>query len=75
MTNEFTDRFVPAKAMGAPPLLLLRGTGGDEHCVGIIDPHTHRTLDHAHVQVGNLMKLPSRVKVGQPGTVTGGKWR
>lgn len=30
MTNEFTYRFVPAKGKGAPPLLLLHGTGGDE---------------------------------------------
>ena len=91
MTNEFTDRFVPAKGKGAPPLLLLHGTGGDEndlpqfgtmmspnsvllssgrggsakprgapgftseHCGGIIDPRTHRTLDYAHIQVRDLM--------------------
>jgi len=60
------------KGKGAPPLLLLHGTGGDEHCVGIIDPRTHQTLNYAHIQVRDLMKLPGRVKVGQPGTVTGG---
>jgi hypothetical protein len=75
VTNEFTYRFVPAKGQGALPLLLLHGTGGDEHCGGIIDPRTHRTLDYAHIQVSDLMKLPGRVKVGQPGTVTGGKRR
>jgi phospholipase/carboxylesterase len=31
MTNEFTYGFVPAKEEGAPPLLLLHGTGGDEN--------------------------------------------
>lgn len=31
MTNEFTYRSVPAKGKGAPPLLLLHGTGGDEN--------------------------------------------
>jgi phospholipase/carboxylesterase len=31
VTNEFTYRFVPAKGKGAPPLLLLHGTGGDEN--------------------------------------------
>jgi hypothetical protein len=46
-----------------------------EHCGGIIDPCTHRTLDYAHVQVRDLMKLPAHVKVGQPKTVTGGKRR
>ena len=46
-----------------------------ELCGGIIDPSTHRTLDHAHVQIRNLMKSSGRVKVGQPGTITGGKRR
>ena len=31
MTDEFVYRFVPAKGEGAPPLLLLHGTGGDEY--------------------------------------------
>jgi phospholipase/carboxylesterase len=31
MTNEFIYRFEPAKGAGAPPLLLLHGTGGDEN--------------------------------------------
>jgi phospholipase/carboxylesterase len=31
MTSEFIHRFVPAKGQGAPPLLLLHGTGGDEN--------------------------------------------
>jgi phospholipase/carboxylesterase len=31
VTNEFIYRFEPAKAPGAPPLLLLHGTGGDEN--------------------------------------------
>jgi len=31
MTSEFIHRFVPAKEEGAPPLLLLHGTGGDEN--------------------------------------------
>jgi hypothetical protein len=44
-----------------------------EHCEGIIDPRTHRTLDCAHIQVRDRMKLPGCVKVGQPGAVTGGK--
>jgi hypothetical protein len=54
-----------------------RGVPGftSEHCGGIIDPRTHRTLDYAHIQVRDLMKLPGRVKIGQPGTVTGGKRR
>jgi phospholipase/carboxylesterase len=30
MTDEFIYRFEPAKGVGAPPLLLLHGTGGDE---------------------------------------------
>jgi hypothetical protein len=54
-----------------------RGAAGftSEHCGGIIDPRTYRTLDYAHIQIRDLMKLPSRVKVGPPGTVTGGKRR
>ena len=39
------------------------------------DPRTHRTPDYAHIQVRDVMKLPGRVKVGQPGTVTGGERR
>ena len=31
MTDEFIYRFEPAKGAGAPPLLLLHGTGGDEN--------------------------------------------
>jgi phospholipase/carboxylesterase len=31
VTSEFTYRFVPAKGKGAPPLLLLHSTGGDEN--------------------------------------------
>ena len=31
MTGEFIYRFEPAKEAGAPPLLLLHGTGGDEN--------------------------------------------
>ena len=31
MTNEFIYRFEQAKGPGAPPLLLLHGTGGDEN--------------------------------------------
>ena len=31
MTDEFIHRFEPAKGAGAPPLLLLHGTGGDEN--------------------------------------------
>jgi phospholipase/carboxylesterase len=31
MTNEFIFHFEPAKGLGAPPLLLLHGTGGDEN--------------------------------------------
>jgi len=31
MTSEFIHRFVPAKGQGAPSLLLLHGTGGDEN--------------------------------------------
>jgi phospholipase/carboxylesterase len=57
-----------AKPTGAPGFT-------SEHCGGIFDPGTYRTLDYAHIQVRDLMKLPGRVKVGQPGTVTGGKWR
>ena len=30
-TLSFTHRFLPATAEGRPPLLLLHGTGGDEH--------------------------------------------
>src|ERR1700716_2907084 len=39
-----------AKPRGAPGF-----TG--EHCGAIIDPGTHRTLNYAHIQVRDLMKL------------------
>lgn len=42
---------------------------------GIIDPGTHRTLDYVHIHVRDLMKLPGRVKIGPPGTITGGERR
>jgi hypothetical protein len=63
----------PRQSSGRGGSVKPRGAPGftSEHCGGIIDPRTHRTLDYAHIQVRDLMNLPGRVEVGQPGTVTG----
>ena len=67
MTNEFIGRLVLAKRDRGP----LQGRSRDSLPGGVWN--AVRSLEN--IQVRDLMKLPGRVKVGQPGTATGGERR
>ena len=72
MTNEFICRLVPAKRDPEP----LQGRSGPKVSEDSLPGGVWNAVRSLkNIRVRDLMKLPGRVKVGQPGTVTGGKWR